>query len=366
MPPPKSPQPTPHEVAVITGWIAAKFPTGAKPHGRVVLRRLNRSEYQNTVRDLLGIEVDVKGMLPEDASAEGFDNVGAALRISAVHMQCYLEAADVALDAFFAGNGPEPKVSRARYSFRQESFVKMGQSMPRPLVTDDAVVILNSSTTCICPFELKQFRAPAPGKYRFRISAYGHNGKRVTTAIYAGRLYGGSSVAGYFDVAPGEPSHIDFTCTLKKKGDTIRPVPYRLGFGNKPDDPTAPGLALRWAEVEGPLIDAWPPAGYRRLVGNLDLKRGSLDDAARGFCAPFVPRAFRRPVRDAELHPFLDLVRAGLKEKRPDAFEVGLRTRSCSGALFPAFSFPGRKARTARRLRGCRPLVVLPVVVDAR
>ena len=41
--------------------------------GRVVLRRLNRTEYENTVRDLLGVEVNLKEQLPEDSSADGFD-----------------------------------------------------------------------------------------------------------------------------------------------------------------------------------------------------------------------------------------------------------------------------------------------------
>jgi len=46
--------------------------------GRVVLRRLNRVEYENTVRDLLGITVNLKEQLPQDGAADGFDNAGAA------------------------------------------------------------------------------------------------------------------------------------------------------------------------------------------------------------------------------------------------------------------------------------------------
>ena len=46
------------------------------PEGRVVLRRLNRVEYENTVRDLLGVDIDLKELLPLDSSANGFDNVG--------------------------------------------------------------------------------------------------------------------------------------------------------------------------------------------------------------------------------------------------------------------------------------------------
>src|SRR6185295_11002531 len=67
--------------------------------GRTVLRRLNRVEYENTVRDLFAVNVAVKEILPEDATANGFDNVGAALNISPVLMERYLEAADAVLSA---------------------------------------------------------------------------------------------------------------------------------------------------------------------------------------------------------------------------------------------------------------------------
>ena len=50
---------------------------------RAVLRRLNRVEYENTIRDLLGIEVDLKDLLPLDSAANGFDNVGEALHVFA-------------------------------------------------------------------------------------------------------------------------------------------------------------------------------------------------------------------------------------------------------------------------------------------
>ena len=52
-------------------------------NGRVVVRRLNGTEYENTIRDLLGTHVRLKDMLPEDNSAAGFDNVSSALDLSA-------------------------------------------------------------------------------------------------------------------------------------------------------------------------------------------------------------------------------------------------------------------------------------------
>ena len=55
--------------------------------GRVVYRRLNRTEYVNTIDDLLGIDTPLRDLLPEDGTAGGFDNIGAALNLSAVYLE---------------------------------------------------------------------------------------------------------------------------------------------------------------------------------------------------------------------------------------------------------------------------------------
>ena len=111
MPPEDQPRPDAKQVAAVIQWIDARLVEVAarrKAEGRTVLRRLNRVEYQNTVRDLLGVDVDVKDMLPEDPVAFGFDNVAAALNISPLQIERYLEAADLALDAAVAA-GPKPE-----------------------------------------------------------------------------------------------------------------------------------------------------------------------------------------------------------------------------------------------------------------
>src|SRR5207247_378740 len=64
--------------------------------GRPVIHRLNRTEYSNAVRDLLGIDteaIDVKTLLPADESAQGFDNIGSALSVSPRLMERYLSSA---------------------------------------------------------------------------------------------------------------------------------------------------------------------------------------------------------------------------------------------------------------------------------
>ena len=63
------------------------------------MRRLNRNEYENTLRDLLGVHVAVKDLLPEDGLAAGFDTVSEGLAVSPTHLVRYQRAIDKALDA---------------------------------------------------------------------------------------------------------------------------------------------------------------------------------------------------------------------------------------------------------------------------
>jgi hypothetical protein len=76
--------------------------------GRVVAHRLNRSEYANTVRDLLGVDFRANEEFPADDSVYGFDNIGAALTVSPAHMQKYLSAAEQ-IASRAVGGDPLPK-----------------------------------------------------------------------------------------------------------------------------------------------------------------------------------------------------------------------------------------------------------------
>jgi hypothetical protein len=288
------------------------------------LRRLNRVEYENTVRDLFGVNVSVKEILPEDASSHGFDNVGAALNISPVHVERYLEAADAVLDAAAA---PVHKLDSKRERFN------LYDSLPTWFAAgvwkrDDGVILFRNSADSAS--SLQKFKAPAPGRYRFRISASAHNSQTpLPMAVLLGEFnVGGSPIQhhGYFDVPPGEPAVIELEERILARTNTIKvapvamPVVY-LNQNNMPGYP-GPGLKIHWIEVEGPLPEAWPTRSYRRVYGDADPKRGTLADAEK-VLRELLPKAFRRPVSEGEERPFVAIVAASLKSGQP--FDVSVR-----------------------------------------
>src|ERR1043166_8774325 len=122
MPPEGKPRPSDDEIKLLAGWIETRVKLAEAKRaaeGRVVLRRLNRTEYENTVRDLLGLDVALKELLPLDSSANGFDNVADALHTSSFLMEKYLEAADHALNIAIT-NGPQPQLIKKRYSLKDQ------------------------------------------------------------------------------------------------------------------------------------------------------------------------------------------------------------------------------------------------------
>ncbi len=96
MPPHDRPQPSPEARSSFTHWLETTLDERARTHpdpGRATLRRLNRSEYANSVRDLLALDVDVSSELPADDSGYGFDNIADVLSVSPTLMDRYLSAA---------------------------------------------------------------------------------------------------------------------------------------------------------------------------------------------------------------------------------------------------------------------------------
>ena len=96
MPPPDIPRPPLPDYDALRDWLESEIDTAAATKtapGSVVLHRLNRTEYANAIRDLLGLEIDVTTLLPPDDSANGFDNIAGSLTISPTLLESYTTAA---------------------------------------------------------------------------------------------------------------------------------------------------------------------------------------------------------------------------------------------------------------------------------
>src|SRR5215831_12655912 len=109
MPPPGTPRPPSSLTDEITRWLESEFARqdrAVQPEaGRVTAHRLNRAEYNNTLRDLLGIDIRPADNFPADTAAFGFDNISDALKLSPALMENYVDAAErVVRTALF---GPE-------------------------------------------------------------------------------------------------------------------------------------------------------------------------------------------------------------------------------------------------------------------
>lgn len=330
--------------------------TPSKPaQGRVVLRRLNRTEYENTVRDLLGVQVELKELLPPDTSASGFDNVGEALHTSSFLMERYLEAADKALNLAIV-NGPQPPLFHKQLSCKNQYQVK--STTERVFLSrDDSLVFFSSS-----PWQavtLGEFYPPDRGRYRFRISAsaYQSGGKPVTYRVEAGPMLMGTTnhLIGYFDAPPDKPTVLEFVDYLEARS-TIRILPYGLASAQAvhkvgADKWEGPGLAVQYVEVEGPLYDSWPPESHRRIFGDLPqeltqprdyrkrvevVSQDPLADEQR-ILRDFARRAYRRAVTDEDVKPLVALV----EQKRSEgySFEQAMRVGLKGALVSPQFLF---------------------------
>ncbi len=360
MPPKGKPRPPAKDIAALTEWINGRV-TAAEAarnaaQGRVPMRRLNRAEYENTVRDLLGVELDLKDLLPPDTVVNGFDNGAEALHVSSFLMEQYLEAADRVLDAAIV-NGPKPWMIKKRFDIKDEKTVKPTGSVYRHL--EDSVAIFSSWVSANIQVTLWQFFSHFRGNYRFRISAYAYQtDKPVTFHMTAGTMKAVTEerIVGYHDVRPGKPTVIEFVEKLDPK-NTVRFVVDNLGVIPPQVEKvgaekyTGPGLAIQWVEIEGPLHDTWPPPSHRYLFGDLKqapaptaedknrlevVSKQPLIDAER-LLRDFMRRAFRRAITNEDIKPVLARVKAKLDAKF--SFEQAMRVGYKEVLISPHFLF---------------------------
>ena len=386
MPPPKKERPPLKDTEQIQAWTKRTLAQEIKlrrQDGRGRMRRLNRLEYENTLHDMLGITTPLQDMLPLDEEADGFDTSAAALSISPVHIQRYMDAAEAALRAV-AVRALRPASETRRFVFADEitddpqksnGSLTHGSNKPVIQIRDGRLVFFTAPHIEV-PIRSDQFAKSTkerPGLYKVRVSAFTHDGQGEGL-VYSLRSTLSKKSFGYFD-APAEGSAVAEIQHWFGPGDNVIIDPYRLNqarvkrkLGYYPPKPPAQieglGLGIDWIELEGPLDQEWPPAGHQVLFGNTPLKpfkelpkeiKGTGEfaqprntaqltpmpedtrAAAKELLPKFVARAFRRPVSTDEVAPFLEVANRQLDAN--ECFEAAMRQAYLTVLCSPDFLF---------------------------
>jgi hypothetical protein len=378
MPPAKKPRPAAAEQSAYLASLAmtiTETETALRSKvGRTVFRRLNRTEYENTLRDLLGLpHLNVREMLPADGEAHGFDTVGAALNLSHVQVARYLEAADAALDAALQMSEVPVETRRVRlkdegrfYELDQKTRERIPGGRGSSRVVDEWIVLLRQPNSAQTPwFFGRHVEHSGDYKVRIRLRAVEFaNGKLQPPAqSHIAALVGHPSrrVIHQFNV-PTDAEVLEFTAWIEA-GEQLTfnalTLDDRISPGETKIDHTkpysGPGIAVEYVETVGPQLG---PKPANVLFGGLPIvpwtKGSSLlqpsapaivkgaprlmvaspapeVDASR-VLRNFMERAFRRSVSEAELADYLPLVKARLAQKVPfhEALRTGFKAVICS------------------------------------
>lgn len=359
MPPEEEVQPTAAERDEVTKslrkQIDAVVEARSQTDGRVVLRRLNRTEYQNTMTDLLQMEMDYSRDLPPDAvSEDGFVNNGRSLQMSAMQLEYYLDTARRALDRLIV-SGPTPEVFE--YSYEASNLDKWRGKAVRSNRLQRQQEFLATEKTDY----------PEAGRFRIRVT--------LTADLKADKGFPLLEVSfGYrpdtqilmesfelIEVTSEEQQTFEFIGRLEEF-----PLPVRgqgkypgivtrirnvyddgspLPKGDKekkkkavyPDEPDLPAIHIESVEFTAPLFDKWPPANHCAVLFESELR--STDEPAymAEVLQKFMRRAFRRPVTATEVQRYVSFFKS-IRAEFP-TFEQAVRETLAMVLVSPDFLY---------------------------
>jgi len=386
MPPKGMPRPNEAELKAVVRWIEGEFERAdrmVKPDpGRVTARRLNRAEYNNTVRDLLGVDFRPADDFPQDDSGYGFDNIGDVLSLSPVLMEKYLAAAEkVARAAVF---GPEQlKPTLARHRSQGQRIVPS----PTPLFDYDLTGLSLPNALHVT------HRFPVDGEYVLRVFLGGSR-PVASAALQIGLWIDGQQVqAVEFD--PTKTAAFDelekqdlggkvqefrakvtagdhwvaasllrlyegLPARYKGPNPSQRPIPPPPEFKPPPNFPPdriaefkkrfeariaagekAPVNEARVGSLEigGPYNQAQGPSAesLKKVYVCGHLNGHHQPGCERKIVAGLARRAFRRPVTPQEVDKFAGLV--AMAQKQGDSFEEGVCQALQAMLVSPHFLF---------------------------
>jgi mono/diheme cytochrome c family protein len=324
-------------VAALSALVEKADRADVAAHGRVPLRRLNRHEYEHTLRDILHLpDLDISDRLPEDRTRDGFNKSAEGLDFSRIQLEAALDAAEAALRAAVAdGVAPQPPDTFAAISTnlfggqafgepQAQFFAKDSRKIDKP-EADDADVECAIFRSAYWPYHgyPRGFVAKRGGRYRVRFHARAvHQMENLTLVpaaepvpmTFRARAPSGPDVSGdvravggLFDISPDGGDYE--TTVLLKKGQTIEysllglavPLARNVNGGAPtyrfPPPPPGghPGVAFRSLEITGPLPpETWPPASHRVLFDDLPFRAAPAGASPAVEVMPSDPEADAR------------------------------------------------------------------------
>ena len=389
MPPDATAIPKSDREAIATGLrepIAKADRADIVANGRGPMRRLNRIEFEQNLRDLLHLPyLDIRDRLPHDRESHYCDKVATALDVSRVQLTAYLNAVEIALRRAAVSTNKPPPVEKRRVVGKQLSakwFIAGGREslfFTRDSKGVDLEMRSPPKGKEIRPdpkVELALFRspgwpyfvapmgliAPTAGEYRVRFSARSvvqlkdfvlKPGTRSVPMTFRARKPTDHDIAGNVrstgDIMDVQPEGGVYETTVYlKAGQTIEygllglPVPQidalgKTGYFRYPPFPKGgqPGVAFAWLEMEGPVPPpTWPPASHRVLFDDLgvEVKSDNPQADARRLVRRFIRLAAHEPGPEAATGPFEELALAELESGEPlaEALLTGYQAILCS------------------------------------
>ena len=329
MPPDDAKQPTLDEREKMMRWVdVAVFavdPANPDP-GRVTIRRLNRAEYNNTIRDLVGVDFQPADDFPADDSGYGFDNIGDVLTLPPVLFERYLAAAEKVMSLAIL-NDHKPRAEKIEVDlFKIEGGPKNGTTAVARKIDE------NESSV---PVEL-----PVPGEYNLKLTAESQKVGADATKVewkFDGQLLRTTDLSGRKDAK-------DF---LKATLRVDKPGPHTLTMRvlnplAKPETdkskPTTRTFTVRQIVFFTPPqpVKA-PPSQY--AIFKAGAGQRNLEFSARAIIMAFGKRAFRRPLGPNEVERFIYIYKeAG---KKGGNFEQSVQTALTAILVSPYFIFRG-------------------------
>ncbi len=332
MPPAKKPQPSADERQKAVGWIRtelARFDCkGAVDPGHVTLRRLNRAEYNNTIRDLTGIDFHPAESFPADEVGYGFDNIGDVLSLHPLLFEKYLDAADEIVAKTIEAERRRVFIRR----FEAEKAETESASVP----VEVWAISLQKEGDVFTHVEF-----PRDGEYLLRARAYGEQAGPEPTRM-AFRIDGREVRSMAVEAVETAPKVYE-TRTRIAAGKRRFSVAYLNNYVDTTNpDPALRGdrnLVIDWFEAEELPSGAALPS---TVPSTVVFTRRPHDDADREACAReiltrFAGRAFRRPARSEETERLAAVVREELK--RGEDFESAVGVALQAILISPNFLF---------------------------